>query len=44
MEDAYEKRRRLPAARPAADYTARVSPSSDDLSVPLEDAPILWQR
>ena len=34
----------VPAARPAADYTARVSPCWDDTSVPLEDARILWQR
>jgi starch phosphorylase len=34
----------VPAARPAADYTARVSPCYDDVSNPLEDARILWQR
>ena len=34
----------VPSARPAADYTARVSPCWDDVSVPLEDARILWQR
>ena len=34
----------VPAARPAADYTARVSPCCDGASVPLEDACILWQR
>jgi len=34
----------VPAARPAADYTARVTPHSDGVAVPLEDARILWQR
>jgi glycogen phosphorylase len=32
------------AARPSADYTARVMPHSDDVAIPLEDARILWQR
>jgi starch phosphorylase len=32
------------AARPAADYTARVIPHCDGVAVPLEDARILWQR
>jgi starch phosphorylase len=32
------------AARPAADYTARVIPQYDGVAVPLEDARILWQR
>ena len=32
------------AARPAADYTARVIPHCDGVAVPLEAAPILWQR
>ena len=32
------------AARPAADYTARVIPHRDGVAVPLEDARILWQR
>jgi len=34
----------LPAARPAADYTARVTPHCDGVAVPLEDARIRWQR
>lgn len=34
----------VPTARPAADYTARASPCCDDVSVPLEDARIVWQR
>jgi starch phosphorylase len=32
------------AARPPADYTARVIPYCDNLSIPLESARILWQR
>jgi starch phosphorylase len=32
------------AARPAADYTARVIPRCDGVAIPLEDARILWQR
>ena len=32
------------AARPTADYTARVLPYCDGVAVPLETAQILWQR
>jgi starch phosphorylase len=32
------------AARPPADYTARVIPHSDGVAIPLENARILWQR
>jgi starch phosphorylase len=32
------------AARPTADYTARVIPHCDGVAIPLEDARILWQR
>jgi starch phosphorylase len=32
------------AARPPADYTARVIPHREGVAVPLEDARILWQR
>lgn len=32
------------ATRPSEDYTARVIPHWDDVSVPLESAQILWQR
>ena len=32
------------AARPAADYTARVIPHCDGVAIPLEDARILWHR
>jgi len=31
------------AARPTADYTARVIPRCDGVAIPLEDARILWQ-
>ena len=34
----------VPTARPASDYTARLIPYRDNVSVPLEDAHILWQR
>jgi starch phosphorylase len=32
------------AARPPADYTARVIPHCDGVAIPLEDARIHWQR
>jgi starch phosphorylase len=32
------------AARPSADYTARVIPHRDGVAIPLEEARILWQR
>jgi starch phosphorylase len=34
----------MPAVRPAADYTARVTARCDGVAIPLEDARILWQR
>ena len=34
----------VPATRLATDYTARVIPHCDGVAVPLEVAPILWQR
>ncbi len=34
----------VPANRPATDYTARLVPHFDGLSVPLEAGQILWQR
>lgn len=37
-------RAEVPASRPAADYTARVVPRRDGVTVPLEAAHILWQR
>jgi glycogen phosphorylase len=40
----YAYRTRVPAARPATDYTARVIPHRDGVAVPLEDPRILWQR
>jgi len=35
---------KIPAQRPAGDYTARVVPSHSAASVPLEAPQILWQR
>ncbi|MHB1100677.1 MAG: alpha-glucan family phosphorylase, partial [Burkholderiales bacterium] len=40
----YAYRAEMPAARPASDYTARLIPYRDGVSVPLEVARILWQR
>jgi starch phosphorylase len=40
----YVYRAAVSAARPAADYTARVMPHCDGVAIPLEDARILWQR
>ncbi len=40
----YAYRAEVPASRPAADYTARVIPHYDGVSVPLEADRILWQR
>src|SRR5690606_6947279 len=40
----YACRAEVSAARPASDYTARLIPDLDDVTVPLEDAHILWQR
>jgi glycogen phosphorylase len=37
-------RTRVPATRPATDYTARIVPSHADMAVPLETALIVWQR
>jgi starch phosphorylase len=34
----------VPAARPAADYTARLVPHHDGVVVPLEAGLIHWQR
>lgn len=34
----------VPADRPTADYTARIIPHFDGITVPLEEARILWQR
>ena len=34
----------VPAARPAGDYTVRVTPHYDGIAFPLEDSRILWQR
>jgi starch phosphorylase len=40
----YVYRAAVSAARPAAHYTARLIPHCDGVTVPLEDARILWQR
>lgn len=40
----YAYRAKVPAARPAADYTARLIPRRDGVAVPLEAAHILWQH
>jgi len=42
--NSYAYRAGVPAARPATDYTVRLIPHHDGVSVPLEDAHILWQR
>jgi starch phosphorylase len=34
----------VPAARPPTDYTARVMPRCEGISIPLEDSRILWQH
>jgi starch phosphorylase len=43
-EGSYVYRAQAPASRPATDYTARIIPYHDGVSVPLEEAHILWQR
>ena len=40
----YAFRAVVPAIRPASDYTARIVPHRDGVSVPLEADRILWQR
>jgi starch phosphorylase len=40
----YVYRAAVSAARPPADYTARVIPLRDGVAVPLEDPRIIWQR
>ena len=42
--DGYVYSAAVSAARPPADYTARVIPYFDGVAVPLEVNPILWQR
>jgi starch phosphorylase len=43
-ENGYAYSARVPADRPAGNYTARVIPSRPGVAVPLEEARILWQR
>ncbi len=40
----YAYRAEVHAARPAADYTARLIPHHQGVAVPLEESHILWQR
>jgi len=40
----YAYRAAVPDIRPASDYTARVIPQHEGVTVPLEEAHILWQR
>jgi glycogen phosphorylase len=40
----YVYRAAVSAARPAADYTARVIPHCQGVAIPLEEARILWQQ
>ena len=42
--NAYAYRARVPAARPATDFAARLIPHHAGVAVPLEVAQILWQR
>jgi glycogen phosphorylase len=35
---------KVPATRPATDYTARAIPKHNGVAIPLENARILWQR
>jgi starch phosphorylase len=41
---AYVYSANVPAARPAAEYTARLIPCREGVAIPLEDVRILWQR
>jgi len=44
VDGGYVYRAQVPASRPATVYTARIIPQYDGVSVPLEEAHILWQR
>ena len=37
-------RAQVPGTRPPTDFTARVTPNSEGVAIPLEDGRILWQR
>jgi starch phosphorylase len=43
-ENGYLYNARVPAARPAKDYTVRVIPQYPGASIPLEISQILWQK
>ena len=40
----YAYQARVPADRPESDFTPRLIPHYDGISIPLEASPILWQR
>ncbi|HUW75907.1 MAG TPA: DUF3417 domain-containing protein, partial [Gallionella sp.] len=40
----YAYRAEMSATRPVSDYTVRLIPHRDGVSVPLEEGRILWQR
>ena len=40
----YKYHAEVTATRPASDYTVRIIPDYEGISVPLEDNLILWQR
>lgn len=42
--NAYDYQARIPAERPASDYTARVIPTHSGVCVPLEAPQITWQK
>jgi starch phosphorylase len=44
LSGGYAYRAAVPATRPSADYTVRVIPHCHGVSIPLEEARILWQR
>jgi hypothetical protein len=43
-QSAYVYSATVPAARPAAEYKARLIPCREGVAIPLEDVRILWQR
>jgi len=44
MKGGYVYSTAVPVSRPVTDYTARIIPNHESVAVPLEAAPILWQR
>ncbi len=43
-ENGYIFNTKIPATRPATEYTVRIIPHCDGVAIPLEDTRILWQR